>query len=49
MEESGKLIVNGRRAPPTKRGTRRVGELEWRQREEKERKSEDCTAKRGRA
>ena len=34
--ESGKLLVNGHRAPWTKRGARRVGELEWRQREVRE-------------
>ncbi len=36
MEESGKLLVNDHRAPWTKRGARRVGELEWRQREVRE-------------
>ena len=36
VEESGKLLVNGYRAPWTKRGARRVGELEWRQREVRE-------------
>ena len=36
VEESGKLLVNGHRAPWTKRGARRVGELEWRQREVRE-------------
>jgi len=33
VEVSGKLLVNGHRAPWTKRGARRVGELEWRQRQ----------------
>ena len=33
---SEKLLVNGHRAPWTKRGARRVGELEWRQREVRE-------------
>ena len=36
MKESGKLLVNGDRVPWTKRGARRVGELEWRQREVRE-------------
>ena len=36
VKESGKLLVNGHRAPWTKRGARRVGELEWRQREVRE-------------
>ncbi len=36
VEGSGKLLVNGHRAPWTKRGARRVGELEWRQREVRE-------------
>jgi len=36
VEESGKLLVNGHRAPWTKRGARRVGEIEWRQREVRE-------------
>ena len=36
LKESGKLLVNGHRAPWTKRGARRVGELEWRQREVRE-------------
>ena len=35
-KESGKLLVNGHRAPWTKRGARQVGELEWRQREARE-------------
>jgi len=30
------LFVNGHRVPWTKRGARRVGELEWRQREVRE-------------
>ena len=36
VEESGKLLVSGHRAPWIKRGARRLGELEWRQREVRE-------------